>query len=191
MTKAARVDKLYNKLTPEELAGLAFEASICGGDAEYDAILASVGNRIYICRDQRFSLTLNAYIDLGMFYGMTYWQNRTYMACADNDNALLLVDHAIAMDVALQAVCAKANVDVMAVKKMALCLDEASFSDSDKPELVKEYYGLFMNLLKSSGRTNKGLDVAGDHNGNQQSPLGDAIIAARARVEAAQENKTA
>jgi hypothetical protein len=158
MTKAARVDKLYNKLTPEELAGLAFEASIYGGDAEYDAILASVGNRTYICRDQRFSFALNAYIDLGMYYGMTYWKNRTYMAYAETLHAATgdkkakalhdhLLDSAIAMNVALQAVCTKANVDVMAVKKMALCVDEASFSESDKPEVVKEYTDLLTGFI--------------------------------------------
>jgi hypothetical protein len=158
MTKAARVDKLYNKLTPEELAGLAFKATVRGDYAEHDAILASVGNRTYICRDQRFSLMLNAYIDLGMFYGMTYWKNRTYLAYTEilnaatgDDKAKALHDHlldsAISMDVALKAVCAKANVDVMAVKKMALCLDEASFSESDKPELVKEYTDLLTGFI--------------------------------------------
>ena len=158
MTKAAKVDKLYSKLTPEELAGLAFEANVRGDDAEHEAILASVGNRTTICRDQRFSLTLNAYIDLGMFYGMTYWKNRAYLtyaeplhaATGDNKAKALrdhLLDSVIAMDVALHAICAKVNIDVLAVKKMALCVDEASFSESDKPEIVKEYYGLFTGFI--------------------------------------------
>lgn len=158
MTTAARVDKLYHKLSPKELAALAFEANVRGDDAEHDAILASVGKRTYICLDQRFSSLLNSYGDLGVFYGMTYWKNRSYMAYAETQHAATgddkasalrdhLLDSAIAMDVALQAVCAKMNIDVLAVKTVALCVDEASFSESDKSELVKEYTDLFAGFI--------------------------------------------
>ncbi|MEQ1484522.1 hypothetical protein [Methyloglobulus sp.] len=158
MTTAARVDKLYSKLSPEELAGLAFEATVRGDKAEHDAILASVGKRTYVCLDQRFCGLLTAYCDLGMFYGVSYWKNRAHMAYAEtlheatgDDKSKALRDHlldsAIAMDVALQAVCAKMNIDVLAVKTVALCVDEASFSESDKSELVKEYTDLFAGFI--------------------------------------------
>lgn len=58
-----------------------------------------------------------------------------------------LLDETIAMDVALQKVCSKQGIDFMTVKKLALCDNEATFTESDKPDLVKEYVGLFEATL--------------------------------------------
>lgn len=59
--KATQIDKLYSKLKPEELAGLAFEANVRRDDDEYAAILSGVDKRTYVCLNQQFSLRLNDY----------------------------------------------------------------------------------------------------------------------------------
>jgi hypothetical protein len=154
----AQVEKLYTKLTPEELAALAFEANMRGDNDEFETILASVGRRAYICLDQRFNRLTNAYLDLGMFYGMVYWKHRTYMEFASNlhkeqpndGNRTLLfyyLDNVMAMDVALQEVCAQVNIDCMAVKKLAGCDDEYSPEKCGNEGLVREYVGLFLGVV--------------------------------------------
>jgi hypothetical protein len=154
----AQVEKLYTKLSPDELAALAFAANVRGDHDEFETILASVGRRTYSCLDQRFSRLTNAYLDLALFYGMTYWKNRTFLAYAetlsavkgdDKSKALLshLLDNAIAMDVALQEVCAKVNIDYMAVKKLAICVDEYSPEKCADSELVQDYVALFNKFI--------------------------------------------
>jgi hypothetical protein len=158
MTTATQVEKLYQKLTPEELAGLAFEANVRGNKAEFETICTSVGNRKYLCLDQRFSRLTTAYINLGVFYGMTYWKNRTYLAYAetlyttqgDEKSQVLLfhlLDSAVAMDIALQKVCASHGIDIMTVKKLALCDTEYAFDQSGETKLLDEYLELFNGFL--------------------------------------------
>jgi hypothetical protein len=137
---------------------LAFEANVRGNKAEFETIRASVGNRTYVCLDQRFSRLTTAYINLGVFYGMTYWKNRTYLAYAETlhtaqgdekSQALLfhLLDSAVAMDVALQKVCARHGIDIMTMKKLALCDTEYAFDQSRETTLVDEYLDLFNGFL--------------------------------------------
>ena len=154
----AQVEKVYPKLTPHEQAALAFEALMRGDDDERLTILGSVGKKHYQCLDQRFSLRLNGYIGLGMFYGMVYWKTRSYMEVtsskydecgdeADQKAVFVLLDRLFAMETALQEVCAKINIDVLAVKKFAQCEDEYTPDKSSNEELVKEYAGLFMGIV--------------------------------------------
>ena len=157
MTTAAQVEKLYQKLTSEELAGLAFEALARQDDIEVDTIVGSVRTQDYKCTDWGYRRRLVGLTDLYKYYSMVYWKNRAYMAAAENfikegDNKLenllnLLIDHAIAMDVALQEVCSKQGIDFMAVKKLALCDNEATFTTSQKPSLVAEYVELFKGII--------------------------------------------
>lgn len=159
MTKAAQIDKLYSKLRPEELAGLAFEANVRGDDDEYAEILSGVGKRTYVCLNQEFSLRLNNYNSLGMFYGATYWKNLAYMEFVGNlqkekqsDRHDQLhshfLDNLLAMDVALQAVCEKAKIDVMVVKKLAGCDDEYIPNKCNNEGLVNGYVGLLMRFVE-------------------------------------------
>jgi hypothetical protein len=112
-------------------------------------------------KDNEFRWRYQGFIDLGSFYGATYWKNRTYMEFANNrykeqpndGNRTLLfyyLDNVMAMDIALQEVCAQVNIDVLAVKKLALCDDEYSPGKCHKLELVKEYVGLFLGLVETA-----------------------------------------
>lgn len=157
MTTAAQVEKLYQKLTSEELADLAFEALARQDGIDLDTIVGNVKTKDYRCKDWDYRWRFVGLTDLYKYYGMVYWKNRAYMAAAENlitagDTKLSslldgLVDQTIAMDVALQDVCSRQGIDVMTVKTMALCEDEATFISSTKPELVAEYAGLFMRIV--------------------------------------------
>lgn len=155
--KAAQIDKLYPKLTSEELAGLAFEALARRDGIEFDTIVGNVKTQTYICKDWDYRWRFVGLTDLYKYYATIYWKSRTYMAAAeklvkDGDtkfNPVLdhYLDQVIAMDVALQEVCSKQGIDVMTVKKLALCEDEAIFTTSEKPDLVAEFVGLFEATL--------------------------------------------
>lgn len=157
MTTAAQVEKLYKKLTSEELAGLAFEALARQDGIELDTVVGNVKTQVYKCKDWGYRWRLVGLTDLYKYYSMIYWKNRAYMANVDNfikegdvklQNLLdRLIDETVAMDVALQDVCNKQGIDFMKVKKLALCENEASFTESDKPDLVAEFVGLFEATL--------------------------------------------
>jgi hypothetical protein len=160
MATPAQVEKLYPKLDNDQLAALVFNALARGDDDERLTILGSVGQKHYQCLDQEFSLRLDGYTDLGMFYGMVYWKARCCMEVmgnnhkergdgADQEAAFVFLDKLQAMDSALQEVCAKLNIDVLAMKKIAGCYDEYIPDKCGNGELVREYVGLFSGLLES------------------------------------------
>ncbi len=157
--KVAQVDKLYTKLTPVEQAGLAFEAIARNDDAELAVIVESVQQLDYRCTHWEFRQRGWCLLDLAKYYGVIYWKTRAYMGVAhakfqegnnvnDQKATFVFLDRLLAMDVALTDVCTKINIDVMTVKKLALCEDEAALSDNGNPELVKEYSELFMGIIK-------------------------------------------
>jgi hypothetical protein len=157
--KAAQVDKLYSKLTPTEQAALAFEAIVRNDDSELAVIVGSVEQLDYRCTHWEFRQRGWCLLDLAKYYGLIYWKTRTYMTVEHsmykegNDieaqkAAFIFMDRLLAMDIALANVCTKMNIDVMTIKKLALCEDEAAFSDNGNPELVKEYTELFMGIIE-------------------------------------------
>lgn len=157
--KAAQAKKLYGMLTPKEQANLAFEAIARNDDSELAVIVESVERLDY--RDTHWEFRRQGWclLDLAKYYGLIYWKARTCIAVAHNQfqegnsaenqkAAFAFLDRLLAMDVALNEVCAKMNIDVLAVKKLALCESEAALSESSNPGLVKEYTDLFMGILE-------------------------------------------
>lgn len=156
--KAAQIDKLYSKLTPHEQAALAFEALARQDTLGLGAIVGSVERQDYRCSHWDYRQRLTGFIDLAKYYGLIYWKTRCCMAVmddkfkesgneADQQAAYVYVDMVLAMETALREVCAKINIDVMAVKKLALCEDEYSPDKCNNVELVREYAGLFMGIV--------------------------------------------
>jgi hypothetical protein len=156
--KAVQVDKLYSKLTPTEQAALAFEAIARNDDSELAVIVDSVEQLDYRCTHWEFRQRGWCLLDLAKYYGLLYWKTRTYMEVVhskfkevnniqDQKATFVFLDRLLAMDVALTDVCTKINIDVMTVKKLALCEDEAAFSENSNPDLVKEYSELFMGII--------------------------------------------
>lgn len=156
-----QVDKLYAKLTPYEQAALAFEALARQDSVELGTIVGSVERHDYRCSHWDYRHRLTGFIDLAKYYGLIYWKTRCCMAVmdgmfkergdeADQQAAHIYVDMVLAMETALQDLCAKANIDVMAVKKLALCEDEYSPEKCGNNELVKEYVELFIGIFGGS-----------------------------------------
>lgn len=58
-----------------------------------------------------------------------------------------LLDSAMAMDVALQKVCAKHGIKIMTMKKLALCDTEYAFDHFHDTGLADEYIDLFIGFL--------------------------------------------
>jgi len=84
MTTAAQVEKLYKKLTSEELAGLAFEALARQDGIELDTVVGNVKTQVYKCKDWGYRWRLVGLTDLYKYYSMIYWKNRAYMAAVEN-----------------------------------------------------------------------------------------------------------
>ncbi|WP_411728363.1 hypothetical protein [Methyloglobulus sp.] len=102
---------------PTEQAELAFESIARQDDAETEMIVDSVVRQDYRCTHWKFRRRLMGLLNLGKYYGLIYWKNRTYMSAAlcqakeNNDKeaqatAFELLDVLLAMDVALAHVCA-------------------------------------------------------------------------------------
>jgi hypothetical protein len=155
----AKIDKLYSKLTPHEQAALALESLARQDNAETDRIVGSVTQLTYRCPHFDFRRRLSGLINLSLYYALIYWKTRTYMAVAhyhsktnhdpkDQAAAFEYMDRLQAMETALAQVCDTLNIDLTAVKKIALCEDEAVIGGEGDPALVDEYTGLFMGLVK-------------------------------------------
>lgn len=152
------MDKLYSKLTPHEQAALAFEAIANNDDGGREMIVGSVEHKDYRCTHWDFRSRLLGLTTLASYYALIYWKTRTCLAVvgskynergdeADQKAAFEFLDALIAMECALHEVCAKLNIDVLAVKKHARCEDEYTPDKYGNGELVEEYVGLFMGLV--------------------------------------------
>ncbi len=156
--KAAQIDKPYSKLTPHEQAALAFEAIASNDDGAREMIVGSVEHKDYRCTHWDFRSRLSGLTTLASYYALIYWKSRTYMEVAnskynergdeaDQQAAFAFLGRVLAMETALQDVCAKLNIDVLAVKKHARCDDEYTPDKCGNGELVEEFVGLFMGIV--------------------------------------------
>jgi len=150
--KPEQVNKLYNKLTPQEQAALCFDAAIRQDKNELDSIVASVEQQTYKSLDYRYRKRVMGLYMLGLFYGGMYWKTRTLMTAAAfvqdyRQEAHLFLNNLSSMDVALIAVCEQIKVDITAVKKLAGCDGEPSFSQWAEPEQVAEYIEMLLSVV--------------------------------------------
>ncbi len=156
--KPVQISKLYAKLTPNEQAALAFEASVNDDIADIEAIVSAVTRRNYIMPDREYMKRSDGLILLSWFYRGEYWKNLAMgfslsLAGTPNKQNGKLVDKyaakLAAMEVALNQVCSQLNVDVQAVRKVAECLEdlEPIPPGENHAELIKQYADLFISLF--------------------------------------------
>ena len=150
--KPEQVNKLYNKLTPQEKAALCFDAAMRRDNNELDSIVSSIEQQNYKCLDYRYRRRVMGLYMLGLFYGGMYWKARTLMTAAAfvpgyKQEADTFLNKLSSMDVALIAVCEQLKVDLTAVKKLANCDKEPSFSQWAEPEQVAEYTEMLLSLV--------------------------------------------
>lgn len=157
---ANQVNKLYTKLTPQEQAGLVFEAAVNRDESQVDAILNRVERKTYIAVHADYARRIHELMTLVGQYGIEYWKNRTLMllACEQaekgvlgaEENANKFFTKTVALEIAMINVCKSYKVDVAAIKNMASCpVHEAE--DFDFPEvdaqLVQQYTELFLAAI--------------------------------------------
>jgi len=88
--KPAQVNKLYEKLTPEEQANLCFEANVRGDNADYEAIKSAIEYRNYQAPHHDFRLRSIGLLSLAFYYRGEYWEALSKMVlglCLDADEA--------------------------------------------------------------------------------------------------------
>jgi len=134
--KPAQTKKLYTKMTPNELAALAFEALQDGDNAEFEIIAGSVDKRTengWYYRRRLMGLT-----NLGLMFGGIYWKSR----------ALGYDESVASMETALKDVCGQVKVSAQAIRRLAFC-DREQLLDDDfiKPSLLTFYTKLFADIV--------------------------------------------
>ena len=128
--------KLYTKMTPDELAALAFEALQDGDNVEFEIIAGSVDKRT--ANGWYYKRRLMGLTNLGMMFGGIYWKNR-YLGSDEN---------VASMETALKDVCSQVKVSVQAIRRLAFC-DREQLLDDDfiKPSLLTYYTKLFADIV--------------------------------------------
>lgn len=156
--KAGQVNKLYSKLTPLELATLAFEANANGDNQGFEAINSALPLLSYTAPHYDYRRRTYGLVCLAFYYRGEYYQalfkKVLGMSTHDTKQNLEYSAKLAAMDAALNQVCEQINVDVETVKKTACCcadsliIDHCSIQDEVKHnELVKEYLDVFIQIV--------------------------------------------
>ena len=156
--KPAQINKLYTKLTPHEQAALSFEAAARRDEAEFDAIISSVPREIYRCVHNDFKERVMGLFALAGDYGINYWKARTALLMACNlsrkgeskdcsEMLLRLLAKIASMDAALTDVCQTFKVNVEAIKTLAECDNQPTFSQYIDAELIEQYTELFTSAV--------------------------------------------
>ena len=156
--KPSQVNKLYAKLTPHEQAALSFEAAVRRDEAEFDAIIGSVPREIYQCVHNDYQERVMGLFALVGDYGISYWKARTALLMACNlsrkgeskdcpEILLRLLAKIASMDAALTDVCQTFKVNVEAIKKLAECDNQPTFSQYIDAELIQQYTELLTSAV--------------------------------------------
>jgi len=156
--KPAQINKLYSKLTPHEQAAMSLEAAVRRDEAEFDAIIGSVPREIYQCVHNDFKERVMGLFALAGNYGINYWKTRTALLMACNlsrkgeskdcsEMLLRLLAKIASMDAALTDVCQTFKVNVDAIKKLAECDQQPTFSQYIDAGLIEQYTELFTSAV--------------------------------------------
>jgi predicted ribosome quality control (RQC) complex YloA/Tae2 family protein len=155
--KQQQVNKLYNKLTPNEQAALVFEAAIRKDEKEADLILDSVKMRTYSMPNLDYQQRITGLNCLSGVYGIAYWKALCQLslvvsvyqddAVSINESAQRYVNKLCSMDAALEVVCRELKVDSSVIKKFAECDDyHPNFDRNLDEQLVEQYTELFSQV---------------------------------------------
>jgi hypothetical protein len=137
--KRDSIAKMYDKLTTQQQAALAFNHLISGNQVETERVISAVTMRAYRCKDLDFQDQFEAYKTMAMLWSLEYWQ-----LYAQQLEALIRLNRHVrrkewikadlaheqlkhigsclsAIDRALQGVCEAQGLDAGAVRLMASC----------------------------------------------------------------------
>ena len=154
--KPNQIDKLYSKLTPHEQAALCMEASARQDRVDFDAIADSVPRVTYQGSHLDYSQRLTGLYSLAGLYGTIYWKNRALMMIAlhasdepdgNEECAIAFAAKVASMNAALFDACQIFKVDINAIKKLADCEDQPTFSQYVDAEMIEQYTELFTKAV--------------------------------------------
>ena len=154
--RAQQVNKLYNQLTPHEQAALAFEALMRKDENDFDLILASVDEKTYIAPHMEYQQRMQGLTNLSSAYGIAYWKTYCQLSAfvgiySDDDSKDKTIQRFInklfSMNAALERVCKKLKVDILAVKKFAECSDYEPDFNGEVDNQIVEYYTIFFSQI--------------------------------------------
>jgi len=146
--KRQQVNKLYNKLSPKELANLAFIASQKPDKREMNLIINSVERRNYTAPHVEYHERINGLIQLSGIFGTTYWKlfslistcNLSKTGDALDGIAQKHINEFIALNIALNNVCQILNIDNEIIRIYAQCRGiEPDFKGIADDTLIIEY----------------------------------------------------
>ena len=152
--KRSQITKMYSQLSPQENGNLAFEALMQRDIHEVEVIDRAVKQQLYQMPDIRYRNRSQHLIHFSLYYGMIYWKNRTRSAMVEPLGFASQESFAIeqaSMEVALVEFCGQLNIDVNAVKQLALCVEEPMMSDIfSTTEKISTYLDLFKTLVEQT-----------------------------------------
>lgn len=135
--KPDRVTKLYDSLNNKELAVMAFHYLVDGNDMEFERVASAVQWDSYRCADMEYRLWLDGLMHMASFWAIEYWQAHCWRIASMSGSQLaetmgrseearafataheLWESRLLALDRALEAVCAEHRIDASAVRKQA------------------------------------------------------------------------
>ncbi len=146
------IAKMYDKLTTQQQAALAFNHLISGNQVETERVIDAVPMRAYRCRDLDFQDQFEAYKTMALLWSIEHWQlyaqqlealvrlnrNTRRKEWIKADLAHEQLEHIgsclSAIDRALEAICEAQGLDARGVRLMAGCKKLAAFAPNVEHE---------------------------------------------------------
>lgn len=154
--KRQQVNKLYNKLTPNEQAAMVFDALVKKDKTEADLIADSVQIKTYSMPDLDYQQRMQGLTNLSGAYAMVFWKtlfliSSLVSAHSDEDNffdtAKLHIKRLNSLDAALSIICKQLNIDISIIKQIAECKDfQPDFGDEIDNQYIEQYKELFTTV---------------------------------------------
>ena len=150
--KQQQINKLYNKLTPQEQANLAFAASMRTDQTEVDLILSAVEKRTYVTTHVDYDRRTCGLVKLSGIFGIFYWKTLLKLSTANLSKVGMACDKVsqryinqfIALNTALNNVCQSLQIDSEAIRKFAECSGiNPKFEGVPDEEFLEQYTKLF------------------------------------------------
>lgn len=137
MKQQDRIAKAYRGLTADQLAALAFHYMTGANDLEFKRVADAVPLKDYRCPDVSYQARLDGFTRFAAYWAIEHWRLRTRKAemlggalaalrRRNDEQADAMIEaheqaesYLLALDAAMQAICADNNIDPADVRRMA------------------------------------------------------------------------
>lgn len=133
MNMQKRINQLYETLTNKERAALAFQYLTDTNELELGRVRSAVPMKSYSCPDEEFQKWFDRFFNMSAFWGLDHWQGNSRRLAAwcliirrtEPDESAEMHSifvswerYLLALDEALNAICARHGIDPEAVRKV-------------------------------------------------------------------------